>query len=326
MKRHLQHTHVHVHVWGICFALVAVLLVMSACGSTGNSSSSSSGSSISPAQLLQKSTTAMKQLKSAHTTLASTSMLNTGASSSGTCSPATPTTGTLPRQETISITGSGDEVFPDQASLHFTLGQQGASGQNIMLSEIVVNQKLYIQNAKGQWFALTLNGATGSSSNPLSSVTIANYNNLLAIAQKGKLTDNGYQTINGQKLRHLTVTFAQSSLKDLLSAMGQLPGNMSAQQQQIYDQLLSKIKVQQATLDLWINEANSYVYQEEFKLNLNTSTGGGATPTTTSGGAAVNVTSNTDTRIDYSKFNESVTISAPPNATPTNNILTVLQQ
>lgn len=317
MKRHLQ----HVHGWGLCFALIAILLVMSACGSGGKSSSSSSGNSISPAQLLQKSTTAMKQLKSAHTDLTSTSMINTGTGPS-----ATPTTGTAPRQETISITGTGDEVFPDQASMHFKFGQQGVSGKTITLSEIVVNQKLYIQNAKGQWFALTPNSATGSSSNPLSGANTENYKNLLAVAQKGKLTDNGYQTINGQKLRHLTVTFAQGNLKDLLGAMGQLPSNMSAQQQQIYNQQLNGIKVRQATLDLWINEANSYVYQEEFKLNLNSSAGGGTTPTTATGGAAANVTSNADTRIDYSKFNEPVTIAPPPHATPTNNIFTVLQQ
>lgn len=329
--------HRHFHSWAAGIALAALLLIVSACGASSNSSSSShsnsSSTTISPTQLLQKTTTAMKSLKAAHTVLKSTSTVNAGTASgtstgtSTTGATSTPMAGSSPQQATVTVSGSGDEVFPNQASLNFMVNTGSSSGtQGTSVSEIVTNQKLYIKSQKGQWYVFTPSSTGGG--NPFASANVSNYNNLLNIAQKGKITDDGYQTISGQKLRHLTVNFSQSNLKDLLSTMGQIPSNMSSAQQQQFNRVLSSIKVQQATLDLWINESNSYVYQEQFKLNLasnGASSAGSSTPTTTTGGTQLNFNDNTNTMINYSKFNESITITPPANATPTNNLLTALQ-
>ncbi|HCI78373.1 MAG TPA: hypothetical protein DHW02_01635, partial [Ktedonobacter sp.] len=64
--------------------------------------------------------------------------------------------------------------------------------------------------------------------------------------------------------------------------------------------------------------------QTEIKLNLvanpsATSTTG--TPTT--GTSTANISVNTDSVVDLSKFNESVTITPPANATPTNDPTTI---
>jgi len=50
-------------------------------------------------------------------------------------------------------TGNGDENIPGQVALHLTT-HVGTTGQSIMLAEIVLNNKLYIQNTKGQWYVL----------------------------------------------------------------------------------------------------------------------------------------------------------------------------
>ena len=151
----------------------------------------------------------------------------------------------------------------------------------------------------------------------------ANYNNLLNVAQKATLTDHGEQTLNGQSLRHITVAFGKDALKDLLNATGET-SKLSAAQQQHLDTLLNNIKLVNPTLDVWIDEATHYVHRMELKFSLNIDTSTLKVPTASTASMPGNISTSVDAIIDYSKFNESITISAPTNAIPTSNLSPIL--
>jgi hypothetical protein len=288
----------------IFVALTAIVLLMSACGSTGGSSSSQT-----VLQVLQKSVTAMKHLKSAHIDMKITDTVN-AASGMPTTTP------TSAGQLSINLTGNGDEVLPDKFALHFTFGLSNNAASNINLSEIILGRQLFMQNSKGQWYVLS-GGIQGASGNPFAGANISNYNGLFGLAQKAQITDHGDQTLNGQNLRHISVAFGQDALKELLNATGQT----SLQQQQVTNKLLNQITLKQSTLDAWIDEATSYVHRLELKLNLAVKggpAGGSGTPAISP--IPPSMTTGVDTIIDYSKFNESITITAPAHAIPASSL------
>lgn len=284
-------------------ALGMLLLLMTACSIPGINASKSTLS------LLQSSDSAMKQLKTEHVVMnsTSTSTINLGTSSSAS-----------PTQTTAKLKMTGDIVLPDQSSMQLTLNT-GAVNQNIniTISMIITGQQLYIQNSKGKWYQLDNTLLKGASSNPFAGSNIASYNQLLPLAQKAKFTDRGTETLNGASLRHITVAFGKDALADLLKATGQ---NLPASQQADLNKLLSDITINKLMLDLWIDEATSYVHRMELKMGI---TIGGSTSTTGSTGVSSGITSDSDIVIDYSKFNEPVKITAPAGATPTDNILSV---
>ncbi len=281
-------------------ALTAMLLLVSACSS--NEEHSSSPTSL---QVLQKSAAAMKQLKSAHFTIQLVDTVN--------ATSATPTTTpTSTSHTTINLTGNGDEVLPAKFALHIAVTQPGHSASTINMAEILLGRQQFIQNANGKWYVLRGGRVQASPNNPFAGTTISNYNNLLDLAQQAQIADHGDQALHGHNLRHLSVNFGENALKDLLVATGQLSP------QQDSSTLLNQVTVQQTTLDLWIDEATSYVYRLELKLHLTMKAG----PAHTSGSPAATPTpilTETDAIIDYSNFNESITISAPTAAIPTNN-------
>ena len=273
----------------IVFLALALVLLVSACGSP-----SSSGSQ-TPLQVLQKSLTAMQQLKAVHINMKLTSNGDWGRSSkSSTAQPFS-----------VSATANGDEVRPDKSMLHLSIGQ----GYNV--AETTLGKLLYVQNSKGQWYVLDTSKSKGSANNPFTSMNSSTYNKLLAIAQKATYTDHGVQTLNGESLRHITVTFSKDVLKDLLNA-----SNLSALQQQRANTLVNNAKLVNPTLDVWVDESTSYVHHMEliFDMNVNTSSFGTSVSSST-----INV----DMTVDYSKFNVPVTISAPGNAIPTNNLFSI---
>jgi hypothetical protein len=298
--------------------LAIAVLFMAACGTSTTTGSSSQ----TPAQLLQKSFSAMQSLKSAHFTLQMNDTVNTsGASTSSTGSSA-------PRQITIQLSGSGDEVPPQKessATVTFNLGQLGTQTgvQNMKLSEIVTGGKLYLKNSKGQWYVLN---SSQLSSSPLGGSDATNYNKLLQIAQKAQITDHGDENLNGQSLRHLTATFGKDVLKDLLDATGAAGSlnNGSSASQQNMNSIINMIQVQKATMDGWFDESTGYLHRLDIKLGLNINPS--ATPTTSSSAASGNVTTNIDTTIDYSNFNQPITITAPSNAIPTSSMVGIFQQ
>ncbi len=294
----------------ILFFAMAMILLLGAC--------STPGSSQSTGQLLQNSLNAMKQLKAVHVDMKlATTLMGTSNTPSA--------TSTAPRGITVNISASGDEVMPDKTSIHLSLGQ--GIGNGYSLSEITLGKQIYIQNSKGQWYALNESSLKGISGNPFTQINTANYNNLLAIAQKATYSDHGVQTLNGQSLRHITVTFDKNALKDLLNASGQVDKLTTLQKQKL-DAVLNNIKLINPTLDLWIDEATSYVHRMELKFGLNinlSSLLSSVTPTNNSKSSSTpsSITTNFDAVIDYSKFNESITISAPSNTIPTDNPISI---
>src|SRR6266704_3382391 len=246
----------------IVFLALALVLLVSACGSPASSTGSQA-----PLQVLQKSLTAMQQLKAVHISMKLTSNGDWGRSSkSSTAQPFS-----------VSATASGDEVRPDKSMLHLSVGQ----------------------------------GYNGAANNPFTSMNSSTYNKLLAIAQKAMYTDHGVQTLNGESLRHITVTFSKDVLKDLLNST-----NLSTLQQQRANTLLNNAKLVNPTLDVWVDESTSYVHHMELIFDMNVNTSSFGTSVTSS-------TINVDMTVDYSKFNVPVTISAPGNAIPTNNLFSI---
>jgi hypothetical protein len=290
-------------------ALTAIVLLMSACGSTGGSPSSQT-----VLQVLQKSVTAMKQLKSAHIDMKFTDTVNADLRMP------TPIPGSV-GQFSTNLTGSGDEVLPDKFALHFTFAMSNNAALNLNISEIILGRQIFMQESKGQWYVLS-GGIQRASGNPFAGTNISNYNSLLGLAQQAQITDHGNQALNGQNLRHITITFGEDALKELLNATGQ----SSLQQQQVTNKLLNQITLKQSTLDAWIDEATSYVHRLELKLNLAVKGG----PANDNGTPAISpippsMTTGLDAIIDYSKFNESITITAPAHAIPTSNLSGIIE-
>lgn len=254
----------------------------------------------------------MKHLTSVHLGLSSSSTVQL---------PTTSSSSTTPTGITTMTTGNGDEKIPGQVALHLTT-RVGTTGQSITLAEIVLNNKLYIQNTKGQWYVLNTSKLPGTTGIPTRGNDASTVNNVLALAQKATLTDHGIVTLNGQKLRRLTVTFGKDALPQLLNANGQ---TQNAQTQQSTAQLLKSIKSFQAQVDFWIDENTSYVHQMDEKITLKLDSSALGTTGTSTGTTAASAATTTDTLIDLSKFNQPVIITAPTNAIPTTNILSIFQ-
>lgn len=244
----------------------------------------------------------MKQLKSAHIAMKITDTVNADLKMP------TPIPSNV-GQFSTNLTGNGDEVLPDKFALHFTFGMSNNAALNFNISEIILGRQIFMQESKGQWYVLS-GGIQGASGNPFAGANISNYNSLLGLAQKAQITDHGDQTLNGQNLRHITITFGQDALKELLNATGQSS-----------PRLLNRTTLKQSTLDAWIDEATSYVHRLELKLNLAVK----GSPADGSGTPAISpippsMTTGLDAIIDYSKFNEPITITAPAHAIPTSSL------
>ena len=100
----------HVGLSLILSTLVSVLLLVSACGSTTTGTNTNT-SSQTPLQVLQKSRTAMKQLKSVHLDLKFNDLVKFSGSGTPTTTSGTPS---VPQNVTINLTGNGDEVLPNR--------------------------------------------------------------------------------------------------------------------------------------------------------------------------------------------------------------------
>jgi hypothetical protein len=259
-----------------------------------------------PQLVLQSSVVAMKQLKTTHFEM--TTGIQTSGGGSGAAS----------RQGSgMSLKDSGDQMFPDDVSMQLTISPSGAS-QGLNLAEIATGQKVYIQNSKGKWYVLD-NASIDASANPLAGANVTNYNNLLNLAENSKLTDHGSETMNGTTVRHITASFSNEALHDLLTATGQL-NSLSAQQRAKMEQALKDAKLENPTLHLWIDENTSYVHRMELKfvMNIDTSTTGKEVSVSF-------MSTSVDTTIDYSKFNVPVKIIAPTSAVATTNFAQVFE-
>jgi len=252
-------------------------------------------------QVLQKSADAMKQLKSSHVDLQSTTNVKADTG--------TPTSSTqTPTSVNLQVTGNGDQQLPDQEQMNLTLNN------TTKVSEILQGDKVYIKNSKGQWYVLDKNTLKNMAGNPFSGFTI-DQNALLGLLQHIKLNDHGTEALKGTNLRHITATLDKNALQQLLASNPQLKSTFG---QQNIDTVINDAKSFNSTADVWIDETNFYVHRSELKINLdaNTSAIGNGAP------AAVNTAQ--DTIVDLSKFNDAITITPPTNAIPTNDPTTVL--
>jgi hypothetical protein len=109
-------------------ALAAVLLIVSACSAPGGTGSNGN-SSLTVMQVLQNSANAMQKLKSVHFDTTTSSSFQ-GTSSTSTSSPGA---------VTVKLTGSGDELLPDQQQAHISLNNL------INLAEVVTTDQVYVQ-------------------------------------------------------------------------------------------------------------------------------------------------------------------------------------
>jgi hypothetical protein len=286
--------------------LVMLVLLISACSSTGGSG----GSNLTVLQVLQNSAKAMQQLKSAHIDFSLTGNAQASAT-------ATPTGSSLPSGVNFSVKGNGDEALPGEQSLHIT------TAQGSTLAEIVLGNKVYIQNTKGQWYVLDKSSLQGITTNPFSGIDVSNINDILALAQHAQLTDHGDQNLNGQSLRHITIALDKQGLQQLLTQNGQLASVIG---QQNVNTIINGTQGFNSTLDIWIDETQFYVHRTELKLNisanLSTVTNSG-TATATTGTIPANVATTLDSIVDLSKFNQPVNIVAPANAIPTTNPISI---
>jgi hypothetical protein len=293
-------------------ALAAVLLLFSACspsiGGTG-------GSSVTVLQLLQNSSTAMSKLKSAHIDL----KVNGSGDAVTPNTSATPTTTT--NKVTFSLTGSGDEALPNEEAMQFNV-TQNATNTTSNIAQIVLGDKVYIKNTKGQWYVLDKSVLKGYIGNPFSGISSPNLTTLLGLLQHTQISDNGDESLNGQTLRHITIVMDKEALKQFLSSNQQLLNILG---QQNLNTILDKTKSFSSSVDLWIDETTSYVHRTELKFNLSVDTSSLSqliTPTTTVV-VPSNVTTSFDSVVDLSKFNEPVSITPPTGAIPTDNPTTI---
>ncbi len=286
--------------------VVMFLLLISACGTPIGT-----GSSLTPVQVLQNSSHAMRQLKSAHFALNVTSNLLTNAA--GILS-ATPAAG----QVNVTIMGSGDENLPDQQSLKITIGQN-VIGRNINLSEILLKNKVYIQNPLGQWYVLDKTALEKAIGNSFAGINIDPLG-LLDLLQNANLIDHGTESLNGQQLRHISADLDKVGLKLLLTTNSQLSKLFGKQN---INNAIDHAKTFQASIDLWIDETNFYIHRAELKFDLTedlSSLGNQVTPTPS---LISSLTTHFDSITDLSNFNQPVTITPPANAIPTDNPINI---
>jgi hypothetical protein len=279
-------------------AMMALALFISAC--SANIDGSGTGTSnLTVLQVMQKSTDAMKNLKSSHVNLQSTYSAQGNVSATATPG-VTPTASGTPQSVSATVKGSGDQALPDQMQMDLTINQ------GITVSEILQGDNVYIKGTDGKWYVINKQSIQGTLANTFSNFSL-NTNDLLGVLAHTQINDHGDESLNGQSLRHITATLDRDALKQLLENNPQLAGQFG---QQNVDTVVNNLKSFNSSVDVWIDETTFYVHRTELKLNLmaDTSQIGDGAPNTLS--------TNSDIIVDLSNFNETVTITPPTDATP----------
>jgi hypothetical protein len=295
--------------------MMSLVLLLSACGINSTTTGGSSQSNLTPLQVLQKSETAMKNVKAYHLTLNTTiDTKSSGATSTPAVGTPSATPGSTSNPATllgnshITATGSGDVQTTGNEKLNLTTN---LSGQSSNTSEIVAGDKLYVQNPTDQkWYYVDKN-TVGNVSGLTGSGFTLDQNSLLALLQDAKITDHGTQSLNGQNLRHLTATLDKAGFEKLLSQNPQLKNSYG----QLVQEFSNNAKTFTTTIDAWIDEQQFYVHRIELGMNVVADT---ATTQSSSQQSSTpsNITFKLDNITDLSNFNENVTITPPTDASP----------
>jgi hypothetical protein len=287
------------------------------------------GSQLPVGQVLQKSSQAMQKLKSlafsltASGTLQGTTQATASAAGGTTPEPATATSSaTASATPLISLSfnlaGNGQQSLTDgRQALHLTLNQTTS------LAEITIGQQVYLQNPNGQWYVIDASRLEAAGGNLLAGWKL-DTNALLALALHSSITDHGDETLNGQSLRHISAVLDREGLRQLLTSNTQLSNLLGSQN---LNSLIDHTRSFQTTLDLWIDETQFYLHRVQLKLAMNADTSGLQTPIAGVATALLPPTLvvNFNSSADLSKFNQPVTITAPANATPTDDPRAIFQ-
>jgi len=263
--------------------LVALIFLLAGCGIPGVASSPPT-----PAQTLQNSAKAMSQLKSVHFDLSQASVVMQSSNS---------TSGM-----TLNVTGQGDTAGADQVSANFALAQKP------LLALVSVGQTVYVQVSGGTWYSANKSHLKDATQNFFSQSPALRLGQFMALLQNSKLTDHGQESLNGVSLDHITVTPDQQTLQTLSS---QLNGLAPTRDQS------SQNQITQATLDLWIDQSTGYVHQ--LKLDVMAQANLGSLQQyigQNAGGSTTTLPVEVKAQLNFSKFNQPVTIQAPANSVP----------
>jgi hypothetical protein len=281
-----------------------LLLIVSACGSGGNSA----------ADLLNRSVEAMQKLKTSHFALDTSISTNLG----GLLASSYDDTSASDSDLTLTAKANGQIQYPNQSAFDFQFHMPTAGqNQDRQFSAVVKDSQAYFKGKDGKWYVTDLSSG-GMINEILASSQVANYNKLLELGNKATLTDHGVEDRNGEKLRHITLTFDKTTLNEVFGSLG-LTGNQNSRQQ-LLSQFVDRLNVKTLTLDTWIDEATAYLHHLDFKLDvsLDTKSLGSLVPSNMS--LPPTVTLKIDLGVDLTKFDEPVKIEIPQNATPANDI------
>ncbi len=195
-----------------------------------------------------------------------------------------------------------DEVLPDQTQTSLDLPSETAK-----VPEVVKGGQVYIQTLKGKWYQFSNSEET---TNCLSLLPVTKYTDplatLLPLVQDTNFTDHGTEKLDGQNLRHITVTLGSNAfdaLADLDLVYGRILGGSPRQE---------LVKLDNAVLNVWIDEATSYIHH--LTLKSDTSFDRSNLPRSSTSSTIVKVEK--DLTVDYSQFNHVTSIPTPANATP----------
>ncbi|GHO44276.1 DUF6612 family protein [Ktedonospora formicarum] len=281
---------------GLALLLVSsLLLLLSACSQSANGTGSKN---TTPLDVIQKSATAMKGLKSSHLKLQLTNDVKVPPITTG-------ETTTTAQNVSMQVNGEGDQAGTDNVKVQYTAS---TNNQNFPQQQIVKDDQVYFQK-DGKWYVISKSDLQKEGSKlPMPSNISLDQNSLLSLIQNSKITDYGTQSLNGEQLRHLGATLDKEALRQLIKQNPQLATYFGVNQQDV-DKVIDGTKSVKATLDVWIDETNYYVHRTQLKVNLV------ADGKLFSKTATQDFTVNLDSILDLSKFNDPVTIEAPANAT-----------
>jgi hypothetical protein len=258
--------------------LLALLFVLAACSLPGLGGTS-------PAQTLQNSAAAMAKLNSVHVDLQATLNAHANNANGGV---------------TFNLSGQGDAAKPDDASVSLSLGQKH------LLAVVSSGSKVYVQSGDGVWYWLDKSTLKNAAQTFFSQSLATRLGQIMTVVENAKLTDQGQETVNGVSLDHINAVLDQQTLQALNTQLaGLLPQSVQTGQSQITA----------ASLDLWIDQSTWFVHQAV--LNVTTQVDMTALQpyigqTDVTGVVPVTVKA----QLNFSKFNQPVTIQPPDNSVP----------
>lgn len=292
----------------LAFGLLLLLFLLSACaGQPGTTASTSKPTPTptptpkpkDPVTLLNDTQSAMQAVQLEHQIVKMTA----GGDALAALTASNPSSSVDMSKASLDMKIESDIQKPNQSSgtlyLNVSLGTMQVTYN---LKQVDKDNQTYVQSSKGVWYVIDPQAANNPSANPFVSFTkVADFDGMASSFQKGKVTDNGYNTVNGVRLRHLTSTLDQGAVGSQLGTS-------------------SLTNLDTAAIDIWIDEATGYTYKIDFKLTFK------ATATTTQTYAFGADTGPTlDIELDYSNFNQPVTITAPQGAVPADSFTAALQ-